>query len=1068
MKRFRGQGLVEFALILPVLLLILLGIIEAALVFQGYLAVQHAAREAARFAVTYQPVAGQKLDGTACDFTVPQGPPFVNPGWVCNAREPASAAGMSEYYARRVALIKQRALESAAGLRINRNFIGITPATFELYKDQPGFFGVLVWGYPSFETDCNANPNQCLDHPGLEGLPVRVYVRHNVEIIDPFYRLIARYVTVDAQAEMINEGIQVGFGKVPPPRFRFNPNPDIGTPVPPTATPPGWVPPTVAPTATPTPLPFYSITLFASPENQQQVTNEMPASRCHDFVATVSYQGSPVRNAWVSFFTNRGSFTFAGTGGGYIEALTDATGKARVTLCGNEPGTATIRAWIDSGGDDLWTGEISALAYKTWRFAADTPYITVADHEVVALDTDFADVMDHAAGQYGLYWCVISGTNTSTLLTVVTVGPTRNAEDVEFTVPNYSEGLYRLETHPSGGGGCGAADLVAYSAEIRAIPALTDLVISSFSLPSRICPRTTFTMTAVVGNISVGSTERVFDVDFYLDPVSAPPQSPIGVMKQWVSGITREGSVEVTTLMWAGPGTHVLWARADTSDYVMEENEENNASSISFTTGATATTTSSWYSPSANAADVSVPSGDNDGFERNPTYAYADDSRYAESRDTGTSGTCRDRHRYYNYNISVPSNAAIAGIEVRADWWLDSTSGNNSLGVELSWDGGTTWTAAKVDTVESTSQRTVILGGPADTWGRTWSPGDFSNANFRVRVSAITDNNARDFYLDWIAVRLTFAPVCTAGNDQPPWGSEGTIKPPGLQECTQLLRARGFEGNADNVFAYWRAGEAGAFRRQSTFFYEGTLSMRLHTTLGSYPSCTPVANPYLYQPITIPTDVYTQTTLVVRGYRLVAESESACCYTVTDPNDVLYLQMRNSAGVPLAPGNGLQVVHGGVLTRTWAPFELDVTSVVSPYGRTRAGPAVVWVYFHGVQNVDENCTFFYLDALESNLCTYWPIPPDVPGTASFGGLIRVLIQGIPRSFQGVRVWAYSPGGRIYRTVTIQDGTYHFYNIPPGTYTVYAEYWESGVLRYGTWSVTVSADERNYSVNLYLS
>ena len=47
-KRQKGQSLVEFALILPALLMILLGVIEVAIVFQAYLAVQHAAREAAR------------------------------------------------------------------------------------------------------------------------------------------------------------------------------------------------------------------------------------------------------------------------------------------------------------------------------------------------------------------------------------------------------------------------------------------------------------------------------------------------------------------------------------------------------------------------------------------------------------------------------------------------------------------------------------------------------------------------------------------------------------------------------------------------------------------------------------------------------------------------------------------------------------------------------------------------------------------------------------------------------------------------------------------------------------
>jgi hypothetical protein len=46
----KGQGLVEFALILPVFLLLLLGIIEAARIIWAYMTVQTAVREAARYA----------------------------------------------------------------------------------------------------------------------------------------------------------------------------------------------------------------------------------------------------------------------------------------------------------------------------------------------------------------------------------------------------------------------------------------------------------------------------------------------------------------------------------------------------------------------------------------------------------------------------------------------------------------------------------------------------------------------------------------------------------------------------------------------------------------------------------------------------------------------------------------------------------------------------------------------------------------------------------------------------------------------------------------------------------
>ena len=53
--RSKGQSLVEFALILPLLLLLLLGVIEGARLAWSYITVQESAREAARYAVSGQP-----------------------------------------------------------------------------------------------------------------------------------------------------------------------------------------------------------------------------------------------------------------------------------------------------------------------------------------------------------------------------------------------------------------------------------------------------------------------------------------------------------------------------------------------------------------------------------------------------------------------------------------------------------------------------------------------------------------------------------------------------------------------------------------------------------------------------------------------------------------------------------------------------------------------------------------------------------------------------------------------------------------------------------------------------
>ena len=51
LKDEKGQALVEFAIILPVLLLILLGIIEFGLMLNSYLTIQNASREGARLGI---------------------------------------------------------------------------------------------------------------------------------------------------------------------------------------------------------------------------------------------------------------------------------------------------------------------------------------------------------------------------------------------------------------------------------------------------------------------------------------------------------------------------------------------------------------------------------------------------------------------------------------------------------------------------------------------------------------------------------------------------------------------------------------------------------------------------------------------------------------------------------------------------------------------------------------------------------------------------------------------------------------------------------------------------------
>ncbi|HET9905451.1 MAG TPA: hypothetical protein VFQ23_02385, partial [Anaerolineales bacterium] len=162
-------------------------------------------------------------------------------------------------------------------------------------------------------------------------------------------------------------------------------------------------------------------------------------------------------------------------------------------------------------------------------------------------------------------------------------------------------------------------------------------------------------------------------------------------------------------------------------------------------------------------AQLAATGGDNNGYESGAANAFADGGSEASDTNSGTnkSTSCtdagKDKHLYYNYNFSFTASQ-VQGIEVRLDARADASAGAPKLCVEISWNGGTSWTAVKSTPNLSSTQATYILGGAADTWGRTWSTGDFSSGNFRIRVIDVSNNANRDFFLDYLAVRVTYLP----------------------------------------------------------------------------------------------------------------------------------------------------------------------------------------------------------------------------------------------------------------------------------------------------------------------
>ncbi|HLF26312.1 MAG TPA: S8 family serine peptidase [Anaerolineae bacterium] len=232
-----------------------------------------------------------------------------------------------------------------------------------------------------------------------------------------------------------------------------------------------------------------------------------------------------------------------------------------------------------------------------------------------------------------------------------------------------------------------------------------------------------------------------------------------------------------------------------------------------------------WVSPSAQAAQTG---GDGNGFQTSPTGAFADGSTVATDTNSGTntstscSNTGKDRHAYFNYPLSIPAGSSITGIEVRLDARVDSATGTRQMCVEVSWNNGATWTAVKISGALSTTEASYILGSATDTWGRAWSASELTSANFRVRITNVSNSTSRDFFLDWAPVRVTYTgggatttptPIDVTQTPTPtPTGLSPTSTPPPTATATPSSDAIFADGFEAGNFSAWSTAVTGGGR----------------------------------------------------------------------------------------------------------------------------------------------------------------------------------------------------------------------------------------------------------------
>jgi len=144
--------------------------------------------------------------------------------------------------------------------------------------------------------------------------------------------------------------------------------------------------------------------------------------------------------------------------------------------------------------------------------------------------------------------------------------------------------------------------------------------------------------------------------------------------------------------------------------------------------------------------------GDDHNQWSNPANAYANNGSAASE------STVNQKQDWYNFSFGVPAGATIDGIEVKVEA-RDIYCDPNGADVELSWNGGASYTSSGKGfdgNCESWSVET--LGGATDTWGRSWSDSDFSDANFRIRLS-MTGYTGDGIDVDYIQVKVHYTPA---------------------------------------------------------------------------------------------------------------------------------------------------------------------------------------------------------------------------------------------------------------------------------------------------------------------
>lgn len=125
---------------------------------------------------------------------------------------------------------------------------------------------------------------------------------------------------------------------------------------------------------------------------------------------------------------------------------------------------------------------------------------------------------------------------------------------------------------------------------------------------------------------------------------------------------------------------------------------------------------------------------------------------------------------FYNFGFTFPTGSTIDGIEAAVYCRPGSSSGFITSVFRLAWAGcpecltcNCNWSYCVQD--NKNTQMTlnwswyITPGGPTDTWGRTWTPSELSDANFRLAIQSTTEDQT--VLVDSVKARVYYSPPPT-------------------------------------------------------------------------------------------------------------------------------------------------------------------------------------------------------------------------------------------------------------------------------------------------------------------